>query len=250
MCRDLLSKSKYGGLLVIALVVVMVFAMAPVAVYGVEPQENAEGTQQSLEETTESAEAAAVPEPQEGLVIDDTEVLPLVAAGERFEDGYWYFYDAAGNRVIGWVDLPDGRHVFYTNESGMSRGGMYQVGDAWYYFGTDGNMYANCEVGVNGYWYYFGADGKRAQTWTDLPDGRRIFYTNATGMLRGGMYQIEGAWYYFGTNGDMYKNREVGVSGYWYYFGADGKRAQAWTDLPDGRRIFYTNATGMLRGGM
>jgi glucan-binding YG repeat protein/GH25 family lysozyme M1 (1,4-beta-N-acetylmuramidase) len=246
MSRSLLSKPKYGGLLAVVLVVVMACALAtPVAAYGVEPQEAAENFEASQN-------ADATQEPQEELIIEDgdTTALPLAAAGEQFEDGHWYFYDAAGNRVPGWVDLPDGRHVFYTDESGMLRYGMHQVGDEWYYFGPDGNMYADHEVSVNGYWYYFGTDGKRVAAWTDLLDGRHVFYTNATGMLRNGMYQVAGDWYYFGTSGVVYTGREVSYNGCWYYLNADGKRAQAWTDLPDGRHVFYTNVSGMLCNGM
>jgi glucan-binding YG repeat protein/GH25 family lysozyme M1 (1,4-beta-N-acetylmuramidase) len=165
-------------------------------------------------------------------------------------NGYWYYFGADGKRAQAWTDLPDGRQVFCTNATGMLRNGMYQIGNDWYYFGTDGVTYKSREISYNGGWYYLKADGKRAQAWTDLPDGRQVFYTNATGMLRNGMYQIESDWYYFGADGVTYKSREVSYNGGWYYLKADGKRAQAWTDLPDGRHVFYTNVSGMLRNGM
>lgn len=58
----------------------------------------------------------------------------------------WYYFDAEGWMQTGWFDWNGKRYYLHAAADGM-QGHMYtgwnQIGDVWYYFGTDGALFVN-----------------------------------------------------------------------------------------------------------
>lgn len=177
--------------------------------------------------------------------------------GEQNIDGKWYFFDQVNGDVkTGWYQLPDGRRVYYdvqkgdhaVSGQGMLHGMQTVADDTYYYYfnpgyGTqesglkqvNGQTYyfapaqvRSAEVNLGGHWYYFKADGAMATGFTQLKDGRTVYY-NPKGWMQYGEQNIDGKWYFFNQR--------------------DGHMAMGWQTLPDGRKVYYdVDANGQGRG--
>ena len=178
--------------------------------------------------------------------------------GEKTVNGKWYFFNTwDGHLVSGWTTLPDGRVVYYdVNKDGSGEGmlhGLNKIGtqtylfDNWdghrktgfqylngkvYYFNPAMVQKKNTEMYIENHWRYFKDDGTIATGFTQLPDGRTVYY-DGQGAMQYGEKAINGQWYFFNP---------------W-----NGKMARGWTSLPDGRRVYYDvddkgQGKGMLHG--
>lgn len=76
-----------------------------------------------------------------------------------------YYFDAEGNKAVGWRDLADGKYCF--DESGAMETGLWKDG-------TDGR-------------YYLGADGRAVTGWQDM-DGNRYYFDGSGRMATGDVY--------------------------------------------------------------
>lgn len=179
--------------------------------------------------------------------------------GEKAVAGKWYYLNTVNGDVqTGWYRLPDGRQVYYDVQKGhqtvTGQGmlhGMQKVGKDTYYFdpgmGTqesgfkqvNGKTYyfspsriAGREVNINGHWYNFDANGVMSTGFTQLKDGRTVYY-NGQGQMQYGEQHLNGKWYFFDRR--------------------DGHMAIGWQTLPDGRLVYYQldpkgQGQGMLHG--
>lgn len=179
--------------------------------------------------------------------------------GEKAVAGKWYYLNTVNGDVqTGWYRLPDGRQVYYDVQKGhqtvTGQGmlhGRQKVGNTYYYFDTwngaqqtgfkqvNGKTYyfnpsqvTDREANINGNWYHFAADGTMSTGFTQLKDGRTVYYA-ANGQMQYGEKALNGQWYYFNP---------------W-----DGHMAMGWTTLPDGRVVYYDvkkdgTGKGMLHG--
>ena len=76
-----------------------------------------------------------------------------------------------------WVSLENGGWSYVQN-NGQKATGWFQVGDKWYYSGSDGAMWANAWIKSateEGVYYYVGYDGAMLVS-TMTPDGYRVDY--------------------------------------------------------------------------
>ena len=176
----------------------------------------------------------------------------IMQYGEKALNGQWYLFDSwDGHLVSGWTTLKDGRVVYYdVKKDGTGKGmlhGLSQIGDQTYLFDSwDGHrktglqkingqtyyfnpaMVKGKELYLNNHWRYFKTDGTMATGFTQLPDGRTVYY-DAQGAMQYGEKAINGQWYLLD--------------------GWDGHLVSGWTVLPDGRKVYYdVDAKGQGRG--
>ena len=185
-----------------------------------------------------------------------TQVTPKVNGTESYEQGHWYLKNSAGQPLNGWQNLSDNRLAYYRPETN------------WMQYG---------EQNIDGKWYFFDqVNGDVKTGWYQLPDGRRVYYdvqkgdhaVSGQGMLHGMQTVADDTYYYYfnpgyGTqesglkqvNGQTYyfapaqvRSAEVNLGGHWYYFKADGAMATGFTQLKDGRTVYY-NPKGWMQYG-
>lgn len=184
-----------------------------------------------------------------------TQATPKVNGTESYEQGHWYLKNSAGQPLNGWQNLSDNRLAYYSPETN------------WMQYG---------EQNIDGKWYFFDqVNGDVKTGWYQLPDGRRVYYdvqkgdhaVSGQGMLHGMQPVADGTYYYFnpgyGTqesglkqeNGQTYyfapaqvRSAEANLGGHWYYFKADGAMATGFTQLKDGRTVYY-NPKGWMQYG-
>lgn len=139
--------------------------------------------------------------------------------------------------------LRSGNGVYRMDARGNMKTGMYKVGKATYYSGTNGKVFRKKWLTKDGDKYYFQQDGKMAQyKWLKIGNkyyfflksgrlarnqmltlGGKTYYVNASGV------RVKSTWikknnkkYYFGSNGVRYQNKWIKSGGKYYYLGSDG----------------------------
>ena len=168
--------------------------------------------------------------------------------------GRWYYFGSSGQPVSGWINLSDGRRVYYDPATFSMVHGEKNIAGHWYYFDANsGNMAKNQDIWLSAgnkwvrydsaghmvygenyfdhYWYYFNA------------------YTGA--MEKGWVYlQAGGKWVYYDPYWGRMLHGEANIGGNWYYFDTiTGATAYGWKRLPDGREVYYHPQYGyMLKG--
>ncbi|MBO4872850.1 MAG: hypothetical protein J5496_05505 [Lachnospiraceae bacterium] len=162
--------------------------------------------------------------------------------GEQLTENRWYYFEANGKAVSGWVKRDADWFYFYQGRA--TAGDVYEIGDKkycfdeegvmqtnkwikhessdgtmkWYYFGSNGAMAKDCWMKISGKWYYF--EGENYVTgWKKISD--KWYYFNAGGDMVTGWKKIGSKWYFFKPSGVM--AAKEWYDGYW--LGADG----AWT---------------------
>ena len=168
--------------------------------------------------------------------------------------GRWYYFGSSGQPVSGWVNLSEGRRVYYDPATFSMVHGEKNIADHWYYFDANsGNMAKNQDIWIsagnkwvrydsaghmvygenyfNHYWYYFNTyTGAMEKGWVYLPTG--------------------GKWVYYDPYWGRMLHGEANIGGNWYYFDTiTGATAYGWKRLPDGREVYYHPQYGyMLKG--
>lgn len=181
-------------------------------------------------------------------------VKAVSAAGFDPSTGRWYYFDSSGQPVSGWVNLSDGRRVYYDPATFSMVHGEKNIAGHWYYFDANsGNMAKNQDIWLsagnkwvrydsaghmvygenyfNHYWYYFNTyTGAMEKGWVYLPTG--------------------GKWVYYDPYWGRMLHGEANIGGNWYYFDTiTGATAYGWKRLPDGREVYYHPQYGyMLKG--
>lgn len=103
----------------------------------------------------------------------------------EFIEGKWYYFDAEGWMVSGWVDWDGERYYCQPktaktgNDYGWMVTGARTIGGKRYYFEPNGIMFRNgFRRAASGKWYCFGKDGAR------IMDDKRITVSSKTGAIR------------------------------------------------------------------
>lgn len=136
----------------------------------------------------------------------------MVKNGEAYANGHWRYFGADGMMQTGFVQLKDGRTVYYNGAGEMQYG----------------------EQAINHRWYYFDpVNGAMKRGWFTLPDKRKVYYDlQANGQGRGmlhGQQQLGDQIYYFNDwNGALRTNyaHYLAKVGKLQYYGSDGKLAR------------------------
>ena len=136
----------------------------------------------------------------------------MVKNGEAYANGHWRYFRADGTMQTGFVQLKDGRTVYY-NGAGEMRYGEQAINHRWYYFDP--------------------VNGAMKRGWFTLPDRRKVYYDlQANGQGRGmlhGQQQLGDQIYYFNEwNGALRTNyaHYLAKVGKLQYYGSDGKLAR------------------------
>lgn len=136
----------------------------------------------------------------------------MVKNGEAYANGHWRYFGADGTMQTGFVQLKDGRTVYY-NGAGEMRYGEQAINHRWYYFDP--------------------VNGAMKRGWFTLPDKRKVYYDlQANGQGRGmlhGQQQLGDQIYYFNDwNGALRTNyaHYLAKVGKLQYYGSDGKLAR------------------------
>lgn len=139
----------------------------------------------------------------------------MVKNGEAYANGHWRYFGADGTMQTGFVQLKDGRTVYY-NGAGEMRYGEQAINHRWYYFDP--------------------VNGAMKRGWFTLPDRRKVYYDlQANGQGRGmlhGQQQLGDQIYYFNDwNGALRTNyaHYLAKVGKLQYYGSDGKLARRQT---------------------
>ena len=139
----------------------------------------------------------------------------MVKNGEAYANGHWRYFGADGTMQTGFVQLKDGRTVYY-NGAGEMRYGEQAINHRWYYFDP--------------------VNGAMKRGWFTLPDQRKVYYDlQANGQGRGmlhGQQQLGDQIYYFNDwNGALRTNyaHYLAKVGKLQYYGSDGKLARRQT---------------------
>ncbi len=148
-----------------------------------------------------------------------------VKTGWQQENGYWYYYDTAGNLVKntwkkdskGWCYLgKDGRMV--TNSWARDSKG-------WCYLGKDGHLVINGWAKDSHGWCWMGKDGYWSKNKWILDKGE-WYYLKANGYMAANEWAKDsGGWMYMNASGKITKSKWVKSGGYWYYLKANGYMA-------------------------
>ena len=169
-----------------------------------------------------------------------------MVTGEKFIDGYWYHFDAAGNRTSSsFVDLTDNgktRTVYY-NAQGQMLYGQQQLDKDWYCFDLgNGNMFRGLSRLTRAY----------------EPAGEKmVYYDPGTGKMRYGEVQVGGEWRYFLPGwGTMAVNQEITVQNSVsnggktarYYYRGDGTKQKGEAKIGNGWKC-YDSRTGAMKTG-
>ena len=136
----------------------------------------------------------------------------MVKNREAYANGHWRYFGADGTMQTGFVQLKDGRTVYY-NGAGEMRYGEQAINHRWYYFDP--------------------VNGAMKRGWFTLPDKRKVYYDlQANGQGRGmlhGQQQLGDQIYYFNDwNGALRTNyaHYLAKVGKLQYYGSDGKLAR------------------------
>ena len=169
-----------------------------------------------------------------------------MVTGEKFIDGFWYHFDAAGNRTSSsFVDLTDNgktRTVYY-NAQGQMLYGQQQLDKDWYCFDLgNGNMFRGLSRLTRAY----------------EPAGEKtVYYDPASGKMRYGEIQVGGEWRYFLPGwGTMAVNQEITVQNSVsnggktarYYYRGDGTKQKGEAKIGNGWKC-YDSRTGAMKTG-
>ena len=237
------------------------------------PLQNSENQPESNTSQEENEETdAPVEEQHEGWV--DTEegkkyyVANTYVIGEKYIDGFWYYFDDNGVMATGWTvqaERPN-QQYYYDNDGKMHYGWLSLDSKKYYFHPVLGIMLRQCERRIENKWYYFDSDGIMAIGWSQHHG--HTYYYNEDGSMYYGEKYIEGHWYYFhpvrgimmagwtkhhnhtyyyNEDGSMYYGEKY-INGHWYYFHErTGVMATGWSKHHG--HTYYYNSDGTMYYG-
>lgn len=132
------------------------------------------------------------------------------ATGWKQVEGTWYYFDASGKMLTGWVQTSDSK---------------------WYYLNADGSMKTGWLQSSDGKWYYLVSSGEMKTGWVKDTDGS-WYFTDASGAMQTGVVEVEGKIYVLQANGAMATGSVV-VAGTTYTIDASGAIAGDKLPVPE-----------------
>ncbi len=158
---------------------------------------------------------------------DGTKIAAVEKKGWQWVDGKWYYYDAKGNEVNGWVNSGKDWYYFINSEMITNDVIYSDTDDKLYYCRYDGKMVTNGWCKTNWWWSYADADGSLLHnTWKKI--GNKWYYFEDCVMMQDTACTINGKVYLFDKDGawidkNLKKSSWIKTdSGQWYYINADG----------------------------
>lgn len=216
---------------------------------------------------------------------DCLEYLKGYRSAWRQIGGYWYWYDASGNRATGWEYIKN--KWYYFNSAGVMQTGWEKVSGKWYYLGTSGAMKTGWQE-VSGKWYFFSEKGAMQTGWLVRPDEKKYYlqdsgamlsqgwhvvdgdkyhmsekgsveigwislsegryYLDEDGIMQTGWERVSGKWYYLNKDGIMQTGWEM-VSGKWYFLDDEGVMQAGWLVRPSGAKYYLFSSGSMASPG-
>lgn len=158
-------------------------------------------------------------------------------------DGRYYWFNALGKPLDGWLYYKGGRYYLDPADQGAMVTGWRSLNNAWYYFQKNGAMLTGW-LPEGSTWYYLQNDGTMATGWQKV--GGTWYHLNATGALDTGWLRDAGQWYYLKKNGAMATSWEK-VGGTWYHLGKSGAMDTGW--LQDAHKWYYLKDNGAMKTG-
>ena len=80
----------------------------------------------------------------------------VMQTGWKLVDGSWYYFKGSGEMATGWLQVTSGSPWYYLKSDGKMVTGWMQIGNKWYCFKSNGEMYANTTTPDG---YRVGSDG-------------------------------------------------------------------------------------------
>lgn len=172
-------------------------------------------------------------------------------------DGKKYAFDANGNMVIGWYQLPSTGKWYYAytaaeaavdpsnRKEGSLAIGWYADGLHWFYFDHHNEMCTGY-IKVEGFTYNFNSSGALEKGWKYNNAYSAWQYAGANGKLIKGWIEDNGKSYYLDRNYNM-KIGWIYSKWKWYYAGSDGALVTGWNKL-DGK-WYYFDSSGEMKTG-
>lgn len=123
----------------------------------------------------------------------------------------WYYFDASGAMKTGWQTVNGNTYYLDTNNGDMKTGWVNTSDGQWYYLnpnpaaGTEGAMFKNQWLNIDGQTYFLKDNGAMATGWLKI-DGKFYYFNPNSG----------------GPKGSMMKNVRIDS----FYLGADGAWVQ------------------------
>lgn len=131
----------------------------------------------------------------------------LITSGWVWDEKNWYYVDAEGHPLSGWLDI--GGKVFYFSEKkdgplGAMQSGAVKIGDEYFYLDKDNGLVRSNWASRNGAWYYADADGHPLTKWQRIGGDTYYFQDKASGygQMLTDWQQLGGYWYHFNANHD------------------------------------------------
>ena len=166
---------------------------------------------------------------------------PPIKTGWVEENGNRYYYDAAGQKVTGWLHLEDGSY-FLTDTGAVT--GWQEVDGANRYFGETGALYSGW-LEEEGKKFYLTEEGTLTSGWIDIGEDR--YYLLEDGSAHTGWLELEGDRYFFLADGKMGRGRVFITEIEPRYFLENGKEillVNPWNAIPDDYEVELVTYSG------
>ena len=163
----------------------------------------------------------------------------------------WYYLDANGYAVSGWVEDGGKKYYLDPNSNAMLTGHRYIDGN-WYYFNSSGALVTNgmWYQDENGFKYQMGDGSFVYSGWVDDPTSGARYYLDANGYAVSGFQTIDGTLYYFFTDSNaLFRDSWITLAdGKVYRSAPDGAILKGFQYV-DGKYFYFDETTGALQTG-
>lgn len=110
----------------------------------------------------------------DGIIVDDTDIKPIVKVGWHKIDGKWYYYDSNGKAKIGWLKYNS--KWYYLQNDGSMKTGWFKTDGRWYYFTSNGDAVKGYQI-IDSKPYYF------AESWAGNVKECQLIITDNNGKI-------------------------------------------------------------------
>ncbi|MBQ2943725.1 MAG: InlB B-repeat-containing protein, partial [Ruminococcus sp.] len=163
----------------------------------------------------------------------------------------WYYLDANGYAVSGWVEDAGKTYYLDPNSNAMLTGHRYIDGH-WYYFDSSGALVTNgmWYQDENGFKYQMGDGTFVYSGWIDEPISGARYYLDANGYAVSGFQTIDGTLYYFFPDSKaLFRGGWLTLAdGSVYRTAADGAILKGFQYV-DGEYFYFDESTGAMQTG-
>ncbi|MBQ9743402.1 MAG: hypothetical protein IJV88_07105 [Ruminococcus sp.] len=162
----------------------------------------------------------------------------------------WYYLDANGYAVSGWVEDNGKTYYLDPNTNAMLTGHRY-IDNKWYYFDSSGALVTNgmWYQDENGFKYQMGDGTFVYSGWIDEPLSGARYYLDANGYAVSGFQTIDGSLYYFYPDSRaLHRTGWITVDGIVYRTASDGEILKGFQYV-DGEYFYFDESTGAIQTG-